>query len=53
MKTCIIIFSDSGGPLSYGPLVLGLVSYGNNCDAAPEKVFTRVSKYVEFIKQNS
>lgn len=48
-----IFRSDSGGPLSYGPMVLGLVSFGNACDASPEKVFVRVSNYLDFIRQHS
>lgn len=41
---------DSGGPLVYKGKIAGIVSYGKPCAAGFPDVFTRISKYVDWIQ---
>ncbi|XP_061722798.1 chymotrypsin-1-like [Cydia pomonella] len=41
---------DSGGPLTYNGVQIGLVSYGEGC-GKQSSVYTRVSKYVKWISK--
>ncbi|XP_063628905.1 chymotrypsin-1-like [Cydia splendana] len=43
-------WGDSGGPLTYNNVQIGLVSYGEGC-GKHSSVYTRVSKYVKWISK--
>lgn len=45
---------DSGGPLAVNGVQVGIVSFGNkDCLAGKPSVFTRVTKFTEWLKSNS
>lgn len=45
---------DSGGPLAVGGIQVGLVSFGyTDCEAGMPSVFTRLSEYRDWIRENS
>ncbi|XP_011310065.1 chymotrypsin-2-like [Fopius arisanus] len=44
---------DSGGPLIYNNEVIGIVSFGISCGIGYPDTYTRVHKYLNFIKENS
>ncbi|PSN32218.1 Chymotrypsin-2 [Blattella germanica] len=44
---------DSGGPLSVNGKIVGIVSWGRPCATGVPDVYTRVSEYVDWIKQNA
>ncbi|XP_056641904.1 brachyurin-like isoform X1 [Diorhabda sublineata] len=45
---------DSGGPLAVNGIQVGIVSFGSDdCEAGKPSVFTRVTKYADWIMQNS
>lgn len=45
---------DSGGPLAVHGVQVGLVSFGySDCEAGKPSVFTRLSKYRDWIRENS
>ncbi|KAJ8916593.1 hypothetical protein NQ315_000237 [Exocentrus adspersus] len=45
---------DSGGPLTVNGVQVGLVSFGNtDCEAGKPSVFTRLTEYKDWIRENS
>ena len=45
---------DSGGPLTVGGKLVGIVSWSIGCgESEYPGVYTRVSKYIDWIKENA
>lgn len=44
---------DNGGPLVVGREIVGIASFGVACAAGVPDIFTRVSWYLQWIRQNS
>ncbi|XP_072395361.1 kallikrein-6-like [Diabrotica undecimpunctata] len=44
-------FGDSGGPLLCGEVQFGILSWGKGCGGKHLSVYTRVDKYLKFIKK--
>lgn len=46
-------FGDSGGPLTANGKLIGLVSWGVPCAVGFPDQFTRVSEFLDWIKENT